>query len=134
MVVTSLTDFKLLDGISSILIGCLMVGVAFRVGYDNMVGLIGVSAPPDIEERVASIILADTHVTDIYQMRILQEGRYYHVEGLIELTPGMTLADADDIKFRVEDALLRDPNISDAALGILEDDGIKNWKPEKPKV
>lgn len=134
MVVTSLTDFKLLDGISSILIGCLMVGVAFRVGYDNMVGLIGVSAPPDIEERVASIILADTHVTDIYQMRILQEGRYYHVEGLIELTPGMTLADADDIKFRVEDALLRDPNISDAALGILEDDGIRKWKQEKPTV
>ncbi len=134
VVVTSLTDFKLLDGISSILIGCLMVGVAFRVGYDNMVGLIGVSAPPDIEERVASIILADTHVTDIYQMRILQEGRYYHVEGLIELTPGMTLADADDIKFRVEDALLRDPNISDAALGILEDDGIRKWKQEKPTV
>ncbi|MCP3809449.1 cation diffusion facilitator family transporter [Paenibacillus sp. Lou8.1] len=134
VVVTSLTDFKLLDGISSILIGCLMVGVAFRVGYDNMVGLIGVSAPPDIEERVASIILADTHVTDIYQMRILQEGRYYHVEGLIELTPGMTLADADDIKFRVEDALLRDPNISDAALGILEDDGIRKWKQENPTV
>jgi divalent metal cation (Fe/Co/Zn/Cd) transporter len=133
-VVTSLTDFKLLDGISSILIGCLMVGVAFRVGYDNMVGLIGVSAPPDIEERVASIILADTHVTDISQMRILQEGRYYHVEGVIELTSGMTLADADDIKFRVEDALLRDPNISDAALGILEDDGIRNWKQEKPKA
>ncbi|MDQ0493526.1 divalent metal cation (Fe/Co/Zn/Cd) transporter [Paenibacillus brasilensis] len=50
------------------------------------------------------------------------------MEGLIELTPGMTLADADDIKFRVEDALLRDPHISDAALGILEDDGVKNWK------
>lgn len=111
-----------------------MVGVAFRVGYDNMVGLIGVSAPPDIEERVASIILADTHVTDISQMRILQEGRYYHVEGVIELTSGMTLADADDIKFRVEDALLRDPNISDAALGILEDDGIRKWKQEKPTV
>lgn len=127
VVVTSLIDFKLLDGISSILIGCLMVGVAFRVGYDNMVGLIGVSAPPDIEERVASIILADTYVTDIYQMRISLEGRYYHVEALIELTPGMTLADAD-IKFRVEDALLRDPHISDAALGILEYNGIKNWK------
>jgi divalent metal cation (Fe/Co/Zn/Cd) transporter len=125
---------SLVNGISGILIGCLMVGVAFRVGYDNMVGLVGVSAPPDIEERVASIILADTHVTDIYQMRILQEGRHYHVEGLIELTLGMTLADADDIKFRVEDALLRDPNISDAALGILEDNGIKDWKPQAPKA
>ena len=37
-------NFLILDGIATILIGCLMVGVAFKVGYDNMVGLIGVAA------------------------------------------------------------------------------------------
>lgn len=130
VLVTALTDFKLLDGISSILIGFLMVGVAFRVGFDNMVGLIGVAAPPEIEDRVARIILGEPYVTDIYQMRILQEGRYYHVEGLIELKPGMTLADADDIKFKVRDKLLDDPHISDVTLGILEDNGVRNWVPQ----
>lgn len=130
VLVTAFTSFKLLDGVSSILIAFMMIGVAFRVGYDNMVGLIGVAAPPEIEDRVALIIFDDPQVTDIYQMRILQEGRYYHVEGLIELKKGMTLADADDIKFKVRDKLLADPHISDVTLGILEDNGIRNWEPK----
>ncbi|UQZ37081.1 cation transporter [Paenibacillus sp. PK3_47] len=131
VLVTAFTNFKLLDGVSSILIAFMMIAVAFRVGYDNMVGLIGVAAPPDIEERIAKIILDEPLVTDIYQMRILQEGRYYHVEGLIELKKGMTLADADDIKFKVRDKLLADPHISDVTLGILEDNGVRNWVPQQ---
>lgn len=130
VVVTSLTSFHLLDGISTILIGLLMVGVAFKVGYDNMVGLIGVSAPRDVEDKVAQIIFSNSYVTDIYQMRILQEGRYYHVEGLIELRPGLTLADADDIKFKIRERLLLDADIADVTIGIIEDNGVKNWNPE----
>ncbi|MEK4328302.1 hypothetical protein MKX70_20945 [Paenibacillus sp. FSL R7-0312] len=57
-------------------------------------------------------------------------GRYYHVEGRIELKRGLTLADADDIKFKVRDKLLADPHISDVTLGILEDNGIQNWVPQ----
>ena len=128
VVVTSLTSFKLLDGICTILIGFLMIGVAFKVGYDNMVGLIGVAAPPDVEEKVARIIFASPDVTDINQMRILQEGRYCHVEALIELRPGLTLADADDIIMKVRDSLLIDPDIADVTLGIIEDNGVRNWK------
>ncbi|WP_409347048.1 cation diffusion facilitator family transporter [Paenibacillus sp. MBLB4367] len=129
VVVTSLVDFAALDGIVTIAIGLLMIVVAFRVGYDNMVGLIGVAAPQEIEERVAKIIFSDGSVTDIYQLRVLQEGRYYHVEGMIELKPGLTLADADDIKFKVRDKLLQDPDITDVTLGIIEDNGVKNWIP-----
>ncbi|WP_276357593.1 cation diffusion facilitator family transporter [Cohnella caldifontis] len=128
VVVTALTSFTLLDGICTILIGFLMLLVAFRVGYDNMVGLIGVSAPPDVEEKVAKIIFSNPNVTDIYQLRILQEGRYYHVDGLIELKPGLTLADADDMKFKIRDSLLLDADINDVTIGIIEDNGVKNWK------
>jgi cation diffusion facilitator family transporter len=122
VLVTAFTTFELLDGIATILIGLLMIGVAFRVGYDNMVGLIGVAAPKDIEEKVLKSILSDEDVTDIKKFRILQEGRYYHVEGLIELRKGLTLADADDIKFRVHDKIISDPDITDVTLGIIEDD------------
>src|SRR5690606_33828147 len=108
-----LTNFVIIDGIITILIGILMVGVAFRVGYDNMVGLIGVAAPKDIEERITGIILNDKDVTDINRIRILQEGRYYHVEARIELRKGFTLAEADDIKIRVAEDVLKDPDIVD---------------------
>ena len=90
------------DGIVSIIIGLLMLFVAFRVGYDNMVGLIGVAAPKDVEDKITSLLLADEAVVDIYGIRILQEGRLYHIEGTVELKKGLSLADADDIKFQDE--------------------------------
>jgi len=127
VVVTSLSNFALLDGLSTILIGLLMVAVAFRVGYDNMVGLIGVAAPKEVEDKVAQIIFSDPHVTDINKIRIMQEGRYYHVEALIELRTGMSLADADDVKLRVREKLIADPDITDVILGIIEDNGVRNW-------
>lgn len=130
VVMTQFTTFTWLDGVATILIGFLMIGVGFRVGYDNMVGLIGVAAPKEVEERVAKIILQDPDVTDINRLRIVQEGRFYHVESYLELRPGLMLSVADDIKFRVRDSLLADPDISDVTLGILEDNGIMDWKPE----
>ncbi|KAF9105636.1 hypothetical protein BGX30_008937 [Mortierella sp. GBA39] len=95
-----------------------------------MVGLIGVAAPRDVAEKVSSIILSDQDVTDINGLRIIQEGRYYHVDTMIELRSGLSLADADDIKFRVQDQLSSDPDISDVVLGIIEENGVKNWTPE----
>lgn len=109
------------DGIVSMLIGLLMFLVAFRVGYDNMVGLIGVAAPAEIERKIADKILSDSCVVDIYRMRITQEGRAYHVEVIVELVKGLTLAEADDLKFRLHEELLSDPNITDVFLGIIED-------------
>ncbi|GGG22010.1 cation diffusion facilitator family transporter [Paenibacillus abyssi] len=127
VIITQVSDVKALDGIATILIGFLMIGVAFKVGYDNMVGLIGVAAPKDVEERVASLILTQPEVKDIYRLRITQEGRTYHVEASIELHPDMTLADASDIKLLVRSKLLADPDISDVNVGLIEDNGIKSW-------
>ncbi len=128
VVVVSLTNFALIDGIATTLIGFLMIAVAFRVGYDNMIGLIGVSAPQDVEDKVSAAILADADVRDIESMRIVQEGRYYHVDAVVELRTGLTLGDADDIKIRIQQHLTTDPDIADAAIAIVEDDGKTSWK------
>lgn len=129
IILAEFTTFKAMDGIATILIACLMIGVAFKVGFDNMIGLIGVAAPKDVEERIAGMIVADPDVTDISKLRIVQEGRRYHVEAYIELRKGLTLADATEIKHRVRDHLLADSDISDVTLGILDDNGIKTWIP-----
>ena len=134
VVFTSWLDVPWLDGLVTMIIGIFMIGVAFRVGYDNMVGLIGVAAPVEVEERVAHLILSHEAVTDINKIRIVQEGRSYHVEGYIELKPGLTLAEADDIKFQVRDRLLQDPDVSDVTLGILEDNGVRDYHPELQEV
>jgi len=121
------TPIKVFDGIAAIIIGILMGGVAFRVGYDNMVGLIGVSAPKEVEDKVSQIILSVPEVTDINKMRILQEGRFYHVESYIELRRGLTLAQADSIKLKIRDLLLASKDVTDVTLGIIEDNGIQDW-------
>jgi len=129
ILITRFTPIKALDGFAAIIIGLLMLGVAYRVGYDNMVGLIGVSAPKEVEDKVSQIILSDPDVTDINKLRILQEGRFYHVQSYIELRSGLTLAKAGSIKSRIRDQLLAYENITDVTLGIIEDNGIKNWRP-----
>lgn len=115
------------DGIVSIIIGLLMFFVAFRVGYDNMVGLIGVAAPADVEKKVADLIMGHSEVVDIYELRVIQEGRMFHIDSIVELEKGMSLADADDIKFRVKEHLLKTPDVADVTIGIIEDDGVSKW-------
>ncbi|WP_223869740.1 cation diffusion facilitator family transporter [Paenibacillus sabuli] len=124
----------IVDGIATILIGLLMVFVAFKVGYDNMVGLIGVAAPRDVEDRIVQAITSDPDVTDINQLRIIQEGRNYHVDAFVELRGGLTLTEASTIRLRLRDKLYTDPDISDVAIGILEDNGIDTWQMRNDKV
>ena len=122
------TGMLFLDGVGTLLIGLLLIGIALKVGYDNMVGLIGVAAPKKVEDRVADTILSHTEVVDIKKMRILQEGRQYHVEAYIELTKGLSLDEADDIKKQVQNDILSDPDIDDVTLGIYETDDQASWK------
>ncbi|AET67090.1 cation diffusion facilitator family transporter [Desulfosporosinus orientis DSM 765] len=127
ILISHFTPVKILDGIAAVIIGIMMGGVAFRVGYDNMVGLIGVSAPKEVEEKVSKIILSIPEVTDINKMRILQEGRFYHVESYIELSPGLSLAKADTIKVKIRDQLIASNEVTDVTLGIIEDNGVQDW-------
>ncbi|HLQ72065.1 MAG TPA: cation transporter dimerization domain-containing protein, partial [Bacillota bacterium] len=127
VVLSHATGYYFLDGIGTLLIGLLLIGIAIKIGYDNTVGLIGVAAPKQVENRIAKLILSDEAVVDINKMRILKEGRQYHVEAYIELVKNLLLGDADDIKFRVRDAILADPDIDDVTLGIIETDDKTTW-------
>ncbi|MEH7884608.1 cation diffusion facilitator family transporter [Bacillus sp. JJ1609] len=130
IVLADVTGYYFLDGIGTLLIGLLLVGIALKIGYENTIGLIGVAAPQDLEDRIAKTILSDTDVVDINKLRIIQEGRQYHVESYLELRKGLTLADADDIKFRVRDKVLADPDVDDVVMGIIEADDVQTWKLE----
>lgn len=133
IVLSQYFDILQADGVISIFIGILMLYVAFRVGYDNMIGLIGVTAPADVENKIAAVLLEEETVVDIYMLRVIQEGRTYHVEVTVELKKGLTLADADDIKFQLTDKLLRESEIADVVLGIIEDDEKRSWQDRKTK-
>ncbi|MBM7551315.1 cation diffusion facilitator family transporter [Thalassobacillus pellis] len=121
------TGLYYLDGVGTMLIGILLFIIAIKIGYENTLGLIGIAAPKMVEERVASLILQDDDVVDIRKLRVLQEGGNFHVEGYIELKEGLSLDQADDIKFRVIEKVQEDEDITDVTIGIVETDHTQNW-------
>ncbi|TLS39282.1 cation diffusion facilitator family transporter [Pseudalkalibacillus caeni] len=131
ILLSDITGNYIFDGIGSLVIGLLLIIIALKIGYENTIGLIGVAAPKIVEERLVKIILGDKDVVDIHTLRILQEGRRYHVESYLELKKGLMLADADDVKFRVRDKLLEDQDVADVTLGIIESDDKQNWTLEQ---
>ncbi|MRG87516.1 cation diffusion facilitator family transporter [Salinibacillus xinjiangensis] len=133
VLVSHVTGQYFWDGIGTMLIGVLLIGIALKIGYDNTIGLIGVAAPARVEEKVVETIFNDKAVVDISKMRVVQEGRQYHVEAYIELKKGLSLAEADDIKFRVRDKVLGLPDIDDVVLGIIESDDKQTWQTDKNK-
>lgn len=63
--ISHITGNYIYDGIGTMIIGILLIGIAIKIGYDNTIGLIGVAAPKKIETSVAQIILNDPKVVDI---------------------------------------------------------------------
>ncbi|MFB4162930.1 cation diffusion facilitator family transporter [Alteribacillus sp. JSM 102045] len=127
VVLAHFTGLYVLDGVGTLFIGLLLVIIALKLGYDNTVGLIGVAAPKKVTDRIARLILDHKDVQDIQAMRILQEGRQYHVESYVELRKGLTLDQAEDIKFQLRENILDDPDIDDVTLGVIETDEDQNW-------
>ncbi|RPF50374.1 cation diffusion facilitator family transporter [Aquisalibacillus elongatus] len=128
IIIANFTGNYLVDGIGTILIGLLLIGIAIKIGYENTIGLVGVAAPKRVKDKVAKIMLDHSKVKDIHELRVLQEGRQYHVESYIELEKGMSLAEADDIKFEVVDLLLEDKDIDDATIGVIESDEDQDYQ------
>ncbi|RSL30608.1 cation transporter [Salibacterium salarium] len=134
VVLSDITGMYMLDGVGSVLIGLLLIGIALKIGYDNTIGLIGVAAPKKVDERITKIVMDQEYVEDIKAMRILQEGKDYHVEGYVELKKGLSLDKADDIKRQIREAVLDDSDIDDVTLGVIEADEKQNIKIEdKPQ-
>lgn len=130
VILAHFTGMYFLDGLGSLLIGILLIIIALKIGYENTIGLIGVAAPKQVENRIARHILNHPEVVDIKKMRIIQEGRLYHVESYIELRKGLTLDEADDIKDELQDYILEDKDVGDATIGIYETDDEQNWQLE----
>ncbi|MFI6941867.1 cation diffusion facilitator family transporter [Streptomyces sp. NPDC050418] len=62
------------DGIASVLIGLLLVGVAWELGRSNADLLIGRSLPPETREQIREELLAVPHVMEVVDLVTLVQG------------------------------------------------------------
>ncbi|MEW4227241.1 MULTISPECIES: cation diffusion facilitator family transporter [Priestia] len=124
--ISRFTPFHQAEGIASMLIGLMMFFVVGRVFLDNAAGALG-EADKEMEMKIGAIVMQDVQVRDIQTLMVMKEGEELHVELKVEIDPSLTVAEADDIKDRLENRILQEKGITDVIIEFDEDDGIPDW-------
>lgn len=127
VIISQITPFYQAEGLASIIIGIFMFFVVGRVFLDNAAGAIGES-DAEMEGRIGIIAMADPDVRDIQGVSVYKEGENFHVELSIELDSKLTVEQADLIRHRIEDQIIKEKGVSDVIIEYDKDDGILKWK------
>ncbi|SDM47741.1 cation diffusion facilitator family transporter [Fictibacillus solisalsi] len=134
IVISHFTPFHQAEGIASIIIGLMMFFVVGKVFLDNAAGVLG-EADEEMEDKIGELALRDPEVKDVVEVVVIKEGEELHVELEVEVDPLLTVAQADDIKDRLEEKILQEKGVTDVTIEFDEDDGIQRWEkqshPEK---
>ena len=117
------------EGIASIIIGIMMFFVVGKVFLDNAKGVLG-ETDDELEEKIAQYIFTNPEIKDIQTLFAIKEGEDFHIEMKLEINPSLTVAQADDIKDRIEGKILEIKGVTDVIIEFDEDDGIQTWDPQ----
>ena len=126
VIISHLTPFHQAEGIASIIIGLMMFYVVGNVFLQNAAGALG-EADETMAARLGGLIMKDADVRDISKLEVIKEGDHFHVEVEIEVDPALTIAQADDIKDRLELQIRLQQGITDVTIGFDEDDKIQQY-------
>jgi cation diffusion facilitator family transporter len=133
VLISKFSGFHAIEGIASIMIGIMMFCVVGKVFLDNAAGVLGES-DDEMEARIGILVMEDPEVNDIQKITVIKEGEELHVEVEIEVDPKMTIAQADDIKDRLEQKILTEKGVTDVVIQFDEDDGVVNWNEGPPET
>ncbi len=114
------------EGIASIIIGLMMFYVVGRVFLDNAKGALG-EADDELEEIIAQYIFTNPEIKDIKTLFAIKEGEDFHIEMKLEINPSLTVAEASEIKDRIEGRIHEIKGVTDVIIEFDEDDGIQTW-------
>lgn len=114
------------EGVASVIIGLMMFYVVGRVFLDNAKGVLG-EADDVLEEKIAAYIFNNSEIKDIQTLFAVKEGEDYHIEMKLEINPELTVAQANQIKDRIEGEILEMNGVTDVIIEFDEDDAIQNW-------
>ena len=131
VLISHYTSFYQAEGIASILIGLMMFFVVYNVFIQNAAGALGESDEV-LTAKIAEILLRDKDVRDIEKLEVIKEGDHFHVDLEIEVDRGMTIAQADDIKDRLELQIRILKGVTDVTIAFDEDDQIPHYNPSPP--
>lgn len=127
IIISTYTPFHSATGYASIIIGIMLILVVGRVFLDNAAGALGV-ADVKMQARIGAKVLQHPQVADIQDLDVIKEGDHFHVELKLEVDPGMTIAEADDLRDYIEKRIMDGvQGVTDVIIEFDEDDRIPTW-------
>lgn len=127
IVISTFTSFHSATGYASVIIGVMLILVVGRVFLDNAAGALGV-ADVKMQARIGAKVLQHPQVADIQDLDVIKEGDSFHVELKLEVDPGMTIAEADDLRDYIEKRIKEGvQGVTDVIIEFDEDDQIPTW-------
>lgn len=114
------------EGVASITIGIMMFYVVGKVFLDNAKGVLS-EADDEMENLIAEYIYTNPEIRDIRALFAMKEGEEYHIEMKLEIDTSMSVAEAINIKNRIENHIQAMNGVSDVIIEFVEDDGVKSW-------
>ncbi|UJF27243.1 cation diffusion facilitator family transporter [Planococcus sp. 107-1] len=127
IIISTYTPFHSATGYASIIIGVMLILVVGRVFLDNAAGALGV-ADVKMQARIGAKVLQHPQVADIQDLDVIKEGDHFHVELKLEVDPGMTIAEADDLRDYIEKRIMDGvQGVTDVIIEFDEDDQIPTW-------
>lgn len=114
------------EGIASVIIGLMMFYVVTKVFLDNARGVLGV-ADDELEAFISEKVIKHSEIKDIDTIYAMKEGEDFHIEMKLEISPDLTIGEADKIKQEIEKKIFEINGISDVIIEFLVDDGKRKY-------
>ena len=127
ILIAHFTGWARIEGLVSIIIGCMMFYVVGKVFLDNARGVIG-ETDEEMLNHIAHLVMDNSNIKDIVRLEVIKEGEFLHVELVAEADPNLSLAYLDDVRDHLTEVLLSQKGVSKVAILFDEDDGRLNWQ------
>jgi cation diffusion facilitator family transporter len=124
------------DAIASIIIGLMLLALAFYLAKHNMSFLTGVAAKPQIEDMIKDIASKVNGVSQVHELKTMDMGTSGLIVNMeIEVDPETQVKDADDIADKLEERIREKvKNIAHVTIEVQADDTEDNWNEKFVKV
>lgn len=88
------TGNPIYDAVGSLVIGCVLVVIAFLISQRVKSLMVGMSADPDLENRIEALIEKDKSIVKVFNIITQQFGPHLMLAAKIEMKPSLKISEA----------------------------------------
>ncbi|MGE7954567.1 cation diffusion facilitator family transporter [Lysinibacillus xylanilyticus] len=126
ILIAHFTGWTSIEGLVSMIIGCMMFYVVAKVFLDNARGVIG-ETDEEMLNHIAHIVMDDPNIQDIVRLEVIKEGEFLHVELVAEADANLSLAFLDDVRDHLTEIISSQKGVTKVTILFDEDDGTIDW-------